>query len=92
MEFGCVAIVPDEYAAPVFRVNVIGMKIQSGYKGKVTGYYYPITFTLKMETACSFKTRAAWCIATGYRNTGLFRRHISVIIVMFINICKRTYL
>ena len=41
MEFGCVANVRDEYAASVFRAKVIGMKIQSGYKGKVTGYYYP---------------------------------------------------
>jgi len=48
VEFGYVANVPDEYAASVFRVKVIGMKIQSGYKGKVTGYYYQITFTLKM--------------------------------------------
>lgn len=69
MEFGCVANAPDEYAASVFRVKVTGMKIQSGYKGKVTGYYYPITFTLKMETACSFETLATQRIVAGYHDT-----------------------
>lgn len=78
MEFGCVANVPDEYAASVFRVKVTGMKIQSGYKGEVTGYYYPITFTLKMETACSFETLAARRIAAGYHDAGLLHCHVSV--------------
>lgn len=72
MEFGCVTNVPDEYAASIFRVKVIGMKIQSGYKSKVTGYYYQITFTLKMETL------AAQRVATGYHDTDLLHCHVSV--------------
>jgi hypothetical protein len=37
VEFGCVARVSEEYAASVFRMKVIGMRIHSGYMGKVTG-------------------------------------------------------
>jgi len=75
VEFGCVANVPVEYTASVFRVKVIGMKIQSGYKSKVTGYYYQITFTLKMETACSFETLGAQRVGAGYHDAGLLCCH-----------------
>jgi len=78
VEFGCVANVPDECAASVIRVKVIGIKIQSGYKSKMTGYYYQITFTLKMETACSFETLAAQHVASGYHDAGLLHCHVSV--------------
>jgi len=80
---------------PMFEMNML--PLSSGRKWLEWRYNQGIRakwqdiITLKMETACSFEILAAWRIAAGYHDAGLLRCHISVIIVMFINICKRTY-